>query len=91
MLKKIISIENLKKITSRLKRKRKKIVLCHGVFDLLHIGHNLMFLMSIYSILNTSICLQLIPLPGILIGLLFGSTSITFFYLFTLIMTLYDY
>ena len=39
MSKKIVSIENLKKIVSKLKAKRKKIVLCHGVFDLLHIGH----------------------------------------------------
>ena len=39
MLKKIISIENLKKIILKLKARRKKIVLCHGVFDLLHIGH----------------------------------------------------
>ena len=31
-------IKELKKITSKLKKK-KKIVLCHGVFDLLHIGH----------------------------------------------------
>ena len=34
---KIVSIENLKKILSKVKRK--KTVLCHGVFDLLHIGH----------------------------------------------------
>ena len=39
MIKKIISIENLKKITLKLKEKRKKVVLCHGTFDLLHIGH----------------------------------------------------
>ncbi len=39
MSRKIISIENLKKIISKLKVKRKKIVLCHGVFDLLHVGH----------------------------------------------------
>jgi rfaE bifunctional protein kinase chain/domain/rfaE bifunctional protein nucleotidyltransferase chain/domain len=39
MSKKINSIENLKKILFKLKTKRKKIVLCHGVFDLLHIGH----------------------------------------------------
>jgi len=39
MNKKIISIENLKKITLKLKEKRKKMVLCHGVFDLLHVGH----------------------------------------------------
>jgi rfaE bifunctional protein kinase chain/domain/rfaE bifunctional protein nucleotidyltransferase chain/domain len=39
MINKIISPENLEKIISKLKVKRKKIVLCHGVFDLLHIGH----------------------------------------------------
>ena len=39
MNKKIISTENLKKIITKLKTKRKKIVLCHGVFDLLHVGH----------------------------------------------------
>tara|TARA_Y100000590_G_scaffold433406_1_gene550434 strand:+ start:449 stop:1972 length:1524 start_codon:yes stop_codon:yes gene_type:complete len=36
---KITSLDNLEKIISKQKRKRKKIVLCHGVFDLLHIGH----------------------------------------------------
>ena len=39
MINKITSIENLKKIILNLKSKKKKIVLCHGVFDLLHIGH----------------------------------------------------
>jgi len=39
MSKKIILIESLEKIISKLKFKRKRIVLCHGVFDLLHIGH----------------------------------------------------
>ena len=39
MSKKIILIESLEKIISKLKSKRKRIVLCHGVFDLLHIGH----------------------------------------------------
>ena len=38
-MKKIISIEALAKVVSKLKVKGKKIVLCHGVFDLLHIGH----------------------------------------------------
>ena len=38
-MKKIISTENLAKTISKLKGKGKKIVLCHGVFDLLHIGH----------------------------------------------------
>ena len=37
--KKILSLNNLKKIISNKKLKGKKIVLCHGVFDLLHIGH----------------------------------------------------
>ncbi|MBK69591.1 MAG: hypothetical protein CMF54_07375 [Legionellales bacterium] len=39
MTKKIHSIENLKKIIEKHKANKKKIVLCHGVFDLLHIGH----------------------------------------------------
>ena len=39
MIKKIISIENLKKIIINSKARKKKIVLCHGVFDLLHVGH----------------------------------------------------
>ena len=39
MSSKIKSIESLKKIISKLKNNRKKIILCHGVFDLLHIGH----------------------------------------------------
>ena len=34
---KLISVNELKKLTYKLKGK--KIVLCHGVFDLLHIGH----------------------------------------------------
>ena len=38
-MKKIISIEALAKTISKLKARGKKIVLCHGVFDLLHIGH----------------------------------------------------
>ena len=36
---KILAIESLKKIVSKDKAKGKKIVLCHGTFDLLHIGH----------------------------------------------------
>jgi len=36
---KINSLENIKKVINNAKRKKKKIVLCHGVFDLLHIGH----------------------------------------------------
>ena len=38
MKKKILSLEELKKKILYKKRK-KKIVLCHGVFDLLHFGH----------------------------------------------------
>ena len=33
------SLEELKTIFSKLRKKRKKIVHCHGVFDLLHLGH----------------------------------------------------
>ncbi len=36
---KIINIHNINKILNSLKRQNKKIVLCHGVFDLLHYGH----------------------------------------------------
>ncbi len=36
---KIKSLEKLKIEVKKLKNKKKKIVLCHGVFDLLHIGH----------------------------------------------------
>ena len=39
MKKKIIKIENLKKLVDHLKIKKKKIVHCHGVFDVVHIGH----------------------------------------------------
>ena len=38
-MKKILSIEELTKKINILKKRNKKIVLCHGVFDLLHIGH----------------------------------------------------
>ena len=38
-MKKIVSTKSLAKIISKLKAKGKKIVHCHGVFDLLHIGH----------------------------------------------------
>ena len=37
--KKIINIDKAKKLIKQLRIKNKKIVLCHGVFDLLHIGH----------------------------------------------------
>ena len=39
MKQKIFSIEKLQKILVKQSKKGKKIVLCHGVFDLLHIGH----------------------------------------------------
>ena len=38
-MKKIVSTNDLEKIITKLKSKGKKVVLCHGVFDLLHIGH----------------------------------------------------
>ena len=37
--KKIKSIDELKKIVARLKKQDKKVVHCHGVFDLIHPGH----------------------------------------------------
>ena len=39
MKEKIKTLEELQQIIADLKSKGKKIVLCHGVFDLLHIGH----------------------------------------------------
>lgn len=39
MNKKIVELEELAKIVDEQKGKGKKVVLCHGVFDLLHIGH----------------------------------------------------
>tara|TARA_B100001121_G_C18691511_1_gene623235 strand:+ start:701 stop:2218 length:1518 start_codon:yes stop_codon:yes gene_type:complete len=39
MKSKIVSINELKLIIKSLKKKNKKIILCHGVFDLLHLGH----------------------------------------------------
>ncbi len=36
---KIKTLEELQQITTDLKSKGKKVVHCHGVFDLLHIGH----------------------------------------------------
>ena len=35
----IFKLETLKKKINLLKRQKKKIILCHGVFDVLHIGH----------------------------------------------------
>ena len=39
MKKKIINLSELDKILKSINRKEKKIVHCHGVFDVLHIGH----------------------------------------------------
>ena len=39
MKKKIISLLNIKKELKILRKEKKRIVHCHGVFDLLHIGH----------------------------------------------------
>ena len=39
MKNKIIKINQLKKLIKKLKSQKKKIVHCHGVFDILHIGH----------------------------------------------------
>ena len=39
MKQKIFSLERLQGILHKERKKEKKIVLCHGVFDLLHIGH----------------------------------------------------
>ena len=38
-MKKIYPLNILAKIVSKQKAKGKKIALCHGVFDLLHVGH----------------------------------------------------
>ena len=38
-MKKIQSLENLLKICKEEKKSGKRIVMCHGVFDLLHVGH----------------------------------------------------
>ena len=37
--KKILSFKELTILSKNLKKKKRKIILCHGVFDLLHIGH----------------------------------------------------
>jgi len=39
LIEKIVDLEELASITASLKKEGKKIVLCHGVFDLLHPGH----------------------------------------------------
>ena len=36
---KILNSKNIKLVGEKLKKNGKKIVLCHGVFDLIHIGH----------------------------------------------------
>ena len=36
---KIKTVEELKKILIDIRNKSKKIILCHGVFDLIHVGH----------------------------------------------------
>ena len=36
---KIINLNQLEYVIKEIKKKKKKVVLCHGVFDLLHIGH----------------------------------------------------
>ena len=38
-IKKIFNLEELKKKIFIQKKKGKKVVLCHGVFDLIHVGH----------------------------------------------------
>ena len=38
-MRKIHSLDSLAKIVTKFRAKRKKIIHCHGVFDLLHIGH----------------------------------------------------
>ena len=38
-MKKIVEIKDLKVLKKEYSDKKKKIVLCHGVFDLIHIGH----------------------------------------------------
>ena len=38
-MRKINSLDSLAKIVTKFRAKRKKIIHCHGVFDLLHIGH----------------------------------------------------
>ena len=39
MKNKILSFKNLKNSIQNLKKDKLKVVLCHGVFDLLHLGH----------------------------------------------------
>jgi rfaE bifunctional protein kinase chain/domain/rfaE bifunctional protein nucleotidyltransferase chain/domain len=39
MINKILNLDQIKKTVLKLKKNKKKITLCHGVFDLLHVGH----------------------------------------------------
>mgnify|MGYP000594869902 CR=1 FL=1 len=39
MKNKIQNLENLQTLSAKLRAKGKKVVHCHGVFDLLHVGH----------------------------------------------------
>ena len=36
---KIVDINTLSKTLERARVEKKKVILCHGIFDLLHIGH----------------------------------------------------
>ena len=47
MKQKIFSLEKLQKIIAKEKVKKKKIVLCHGVFDILHIEISLLLVNSL--------------------------------------------
>ena len=38
-MKKILPMKSLANLSSKLRKKGKKVILCHGVFDLLHVGH----------------------------------------------------
>ena len=38
-MQKLLNEKNIHKIINNLKKHKKKIVLCHGVFDLFHVGH----------------------------------------------------
>ena len=42
MQNKILNDKNIKSILAKIKKNKKKIVLCHGTFDLLHAGHIMM-------------------------------------------------
>lgn len=39
VLRKIVNLQDLTRISNELKTRKKKIVLCHGVFDIVHAGH----------------------------------------------------